>query len=79
MWVVIATSAAACALLLIALNRPSRTSMQDSSMAYIDGKQYTNITLVCTDAISALDAITEADETAISAQIEALTQLTIND
>jgi hypothetical protein len=64
-----ATAAAACLFLLFSLKF---TFNSHTSMAYIDGKKYTDIALIQTEALKALENLSEANEDVYSSQIEAL-------
>jgi hypothetical protein len=75
LWTSIA--AAACTLLIIG-HFQNLSGSHNTSMAYIDGKQCTHLNLICNDALDALNALTDIDESAISAQIQAINELTIN-
>jgi anti-sigma-K factor RskA len=79
MWISLAAAAAACALLIVGQNptdKQSLTGTKNTSMAYIDGKQCTDLNLVCTDALNALDDLTDTDDGSIAAQIQAINELT---
>ena len=77
--------AAACALLIIGINHDGKRRdatrhvfTDNTSIAYIDGKQCTDIHLICSDALDALDALTGSDKSAVSVQIQAIEDLTMD-
>ena len=71
-WVSI--SAAACLLLFLGMSffQNSNRSVMETSVAYIDGKKYTNIEQIQTEALKALENLSDINEDVYSSQIEAL-------
>ena len=67
-------AAAACLLLFIGIRLFLTTggTLPETSQAYIDGKKYTDIELIRTEALKSLENISEGSEDAYSSQIEAL-------
>ncbi len=69
-------AAAACLLLFVGLRLTVfSTSNHEKSYAYIDGKKYTNVAVVQTQALETLENLAEEDENMLSSQIELLDSL----
>jgi hypothetical protein len=74
-------AAAACLLLFFGLKPAfySPENLSASSLIYIDGKKYTNIELIQTETIKALENLSEGNDDIYSSQIEALDLFFSND
>jgi len=70
----VSVSAAACLLLFLGMNffQNNNRSVMGTSVAYIDGKRYTNIEQIQTEALKALENLSDVNEDVYSSQIEAL-------
>ena len=68
--------AAACAAVLIAVGVwVYQAPVKEKSYAYVDGKRYTNIEVLQTQALGSLESLSEDDEEVFSSQIEMLDNL----
>jgi hypothetical protein len=67
-------AAAASVLLLLSLPFAFKvhTTSPDTSLAYIDGKKYTDLVRIQTEALKALDNLSDEHEAVYSSQIDAL-------
>ncbi|MDR2804693.1 MAG: hypothetical protein LBB85_03495 [Dysgonamonadaceae bacterium] len=67
-------AAAACVLLFFGMKflSPNTNQLSASSWMYIDGKKYTNIEHIQTEALKALENLSENEEAIYSSQVEAL-------
>jgi len=72
--------AAACLLILLCISIffTKNNVISDKSVAYINGKKYTDINLISAETLRCLENISDAGSEARSAQIEALEAFTSN-
>lgn len=68
-------AAAACLLLFFSVQLLVRQTNGDNSYAYIDGKRYTNMEIIQSQALESLENLAEEDNSILSSQIEMLDSL----
>jgi hypothetical protein len=71
-WVSVAAAASLLLLFSLKLTFSTHKTLPETSQVYIDGKKYTNVALIRTEALKALENLSEDNEDVYSSQIEAL-------